>query len=80
MATEHDLCKNMRDINTYKDFDMLKVKVLIVFLGTVRFSLCRDGRYRNTLVHEFRPVLYLLHSMAESRTNLPVSSGSAECA
>ena len=28
------------------DFEMLKVKVPIIFLGTVGFSLRRDGRYK----------------------------------
>jgi hypothetical protein len=28
----------------YIEFEMLKVKVLIIFLGTVGFSLRRDGR------------------------------------
>ena len=34
MATEHDLCKNMGDIDACTDFEMLKVKVSIIFLGT----------------------------------------------
>jgi hypothetical protein len=45
VATEHDLCKNMGDIDACTDFEMLKFKVPIIFLGTVGFSLRRDGRY-----------------------------------
>jgi len=41
---EHDLCKNIRDIYVCTDFEILKVKVPIIFLGTVGFSLRRDGR------------------------------------
>ena len=44
MATEHGVCKNMRDIDPCTDFEMLKVEVPIIFLGTVGFSLRRDGR------------------------------------
>jgi hypothetical protein len=29
----------------YTEFEVLKVKVLIIFLGTVGFSLRREGRY-----------------------------------
>ena len=42
---EHDLYKNMGDVGVRTDFEMLKVKVPIIFLGTVGFSLRRDGRY-----------------------------------
>ena len=45
MATEHDLYKNIRDIDVCTEFEMLKVKVPIIFLGTVGFSPRRDGRY-----------------------------------
>jgi hypothetical protein len=44
VATEHDLHKNMGDIDVYTEFEMLKVKVPIIFLGTVGFSLPREGR------------------------------------
>ena len=44
MATEHDLYKNIVDIDVCIEFEMLKVKVPIIFLGTVGFSLPRDGR------------------------------------
>ena len=45
MATEHKLYKNIGDMYVCIDFEILKVKVPIIFLGTVGFSLCRDGRY-----------------------------------
>jgi len=35
----------MGDINVYIKFEILKVKVLIIFLGIVGFSLPREGRY-----------------------------------
>lgn len=45
MATEHDLYKKIRGISVCKEFKMLKVKVLIIFLGTEGFSLRRGRRY-----------------------------------
>ena len=43
MATEHNLYKNMGDIDVCTEFEMLKVKVPISFLGMVGFSpLGRD--------------------------------------
>ena len=44
VATEYDLCKYMGDIDVCIDFEMLEVKVPIIFLGTAGFSLRRDGR------------------------------------
>jgi hypothetical protein len=41
---EHVLYKNMGDIDVCEDFEILKVKVPIIFLGTVGFSLRREGR------------------------------------
>jgi hypothetical protein len=41
---EHDLYKNIGDIYVCTDFKILKVKVPIIFLGPVGFSLRRDGR------------------------------------
>ena len=42
---EHDLYKNLGDIDMCREFDMFKVKVYIIFFGTVGFSLHREGRY-----------------------------------
>lgn len=39
VATEHDLCKNIGDIDACTDFEMVEVKVPIIFLGTVGFSV-----------------------------------------
>jgi hypothetical protein len=45
MATKHDLYnKIMGDVDICTDFKMFKVKVPIIFLGTVGFSLRREGR------------------------------------
>jgi hypothetical protein len=40
----HDLYKNIGDIYVCIDFEILKVKVPIIFLSTVGFSLPREGR------------------------------------
>jgi hypothetical protein len=45
MATEHKLYKNIGDTDMCTNFEMLEVKVPIVFLGTVGFSPPREGRY-----------------------------------
>jgi hypothetical protein len=45
VATEHGLYKNIGDVDVCTEFEMLKVEVPIIFLGTVGFSLLRDGRY-----------------------------------
>ena len=39
VATEHDLYKNIGDFGACTEFKMLKVKIHIIFLGTVDFSL-----------------------------------------
>jgi len=44
VATEHDLYKNIGAIDVCTEFEMLQVKVPIIFLGTVGFSLPREGR------------------------------------
>jgi hypothetical protein len=46
VATERDLHKNIGDVDVYTQFEMLKVKVPIIFLGTVGFSPPREGHYR----------------------------------
>jgi hypothetical protein len=43
-ATDYDLYRKIRDINIYREFEMLKSKVLIIFLGMVGFSLPGDRR------------------------------------
>lgn len=45
MATEYDLYENIENINIYAEFEILKVKVPIIFLGTVGFSPPREGHY-----------------------------------
>ena len=45
MAIEHELCKNIGDIDVCTEFDIFQVEVHIIFLGTVGFSLRREGRY-----------------------------------
>ena len=56
MVTEHDLYKIVGDIYVYTDFKILKVKVPVIFLGTVGFSLRRDGRY-----YLYQLLLLLVH-------------------
>jgi hypothetical protein len=42
VVTEHDIYKSIGIINMYTESELLKVKVPMVFLGTVGFSLRRD--------------------------------------
>jgi hypothetical protein len=42
-ATEHDLYKNIGDVDVCIEFEMLEVKVPIISLGTVAFSLPRGS-------------------------------------
>jgi hypothetical protein len=42
---EHELYKNIGDINVYRKSELLEVKVPSIFFGTRGFSLRRDGRY-----------------------------------
>lgn len=44
VATDHDLHRKRTDIDVYTEFEMLKVRVPIIFLGTVGFSPRRDRR------------------------------------
>ena len=44
MAMEHDLYRSLGDVDMCREFDMFKVKVPIIFFGTVCFSPHRDGR------------------------------------
>ena len=43
VATAHDLYRIMLTINVYTDFELLEVKVPLIFLGTVGFSPRGDG-------------------------------------
>jgi hypothetical protein len=45
MVMEHNLYTNIRVINIYTEFNIFKVKVPIIFFGTLVFSVHRDGRY-----------------------------------
>jgi len=47
LATEHDLYKKIGDFDVCIEFEIFKVKVPINFLGTVGFSLRREGRYNS---------------------------------
>lgn len=44
VATGHDLYKKIGDFDMCIEFEIFKVKVPINFLGTVGFSLRREGR------------------------------------
>jgi hypothetical protein len=41
---EHNLYKNIGVIEVCTEFDMFEIRVPIIFLGTVGFSLRREGR------------------------------------
>jgi len=43
---EHDLYKSLGDVDMCREFDIFKVKVPIIFFGTVGFSPHRDRRYK----------------------------------
>jgi hypothetical protein len=45
LAMEHGLYQNLGDIDMCREFDKFKVKVCVIFFGTVGFSLRREGRY-----------------------------------
>ena len=42
MAIVHNLYRNIVNINIYTEFELLEVKVPIIFLGIVGFSLLRE--------------------------------------
>jgi hypothetical protein len=44
VAIEHSLKENIGDVKVRTDFNMLEVKVPIIFSGTWGFPLRRDGR------------------------------------
>jgi len=44
VATEHDIYITIGIINVYTESELLKVKVPVVFLGMVGFSLRKDRR------------------------------------
>jgi hypothetical protein len=41
----HTQYRNIVNIDVYKVFELLEVKVSIIFLGTAGFSSPREGRY-----------------------------------
>ena len=45
VAIAQDLYSIIVNINVCTDFELLKVKVPLIFLGMVGFSARRDGRY-----------------------------------
>jgi hypothetical protein len=45
LTIKHDLYKIIGEINVYIEFEILKVKVPIIFFRIVGFSLYRDKRY-----------------------------------
>jgi hypothetical protein len=44
VAIEHELYKNIRNINVCTNLEIFKVKVPIIFLGMAGFSLRKDRR------------------------------------
>ena len=44
VTMEHDLYKSLGDVDTYREFDMFEVKVLIIFFGTQGWTLCDSER------------------------------------
>jgi hypothetical protein len=58
VTIEHDLYKNIRDINACIDFKMIKVKVLIIFTYIVGFPLRKEGRYN--ILYKFKLTMFYL--------------------
>jgi hypothetical protein len=48
MAIEYDLYTIIRDVQVYIEFDLRKIKVLIILLSIVGFSLFKNRRYVKT--------------------------------
>jgi hypothetical protein len=48
---KREIYKEIRHIDLCIDFEVLKVKVPIIFFGTVGFSARRDRRYRPFSAH-----------------------------
>jgi len=46
VAIAHNLYRNIVNIDVYTEFELLEVKVPIIFLGTAGFSPPREGCYR----------------------------------
>ena len=68
MATDCDLYKVLRSLNVCIEFELLKVKVPVIFLGTVGFSARGDGRYNPSEADVFTcGVIYLFISLAYFR-------------
>ena len=69
---QYDLCKNKRNIDKCVEFEMPKVKVPIVFFGTVVFSPLRDRRYchEESIVAALRPLIFK-HSVLTIVHNSP---------
>jgi hypothetical protein len=44
VAIAHNLYRNIVNIDVYTEFELLEVKVPIIFLGMVGFSPPREGR------------------------------------
>jgi hypothetical protein len=52
MVAVHDLYRNMGNFNIFKEFELLEVKVPIIFLGTEGFSHPRDAHlFQNLLIY-----------------------------
>jgi hypothetical protein len=60
VATDYDLYKKNIDIDVYTDFENLKSKYFIIFLGTMGFSLHRDGRYVQIRIDKYQVSLRVL--------------------
>jgi hypothetical protein len=50
VVTEYDLYKIIRTLDVCIEFELLKAKVPVIFLGTVGFSARRDGLYNADLI------------------------------
>ncbi len=65
MVTEHNLYKNMVDVNVCIETNIYNVKVPIIFLGIVGFSLPREGRLVLSIREILKEIHLLMFSCAE---------------
>ena len=65
----------MVNINLRTDFELFEVKVSLIFLGTVGFSVRRDGRYngrRSVYMHDLCSIRLLCPELFYASPGSPI--------
>ena len=57
VAIAHNLYRNIVNIDVYTEFELLEVKVPIIFLSMAGFSPPREGRYRTSYAKSSRMLM-----------------------